>query len=74
MEIAGKAEADPDEVSLPLMIAYMPQLAYDDRDPIAAFVAYGREARFIRPSTHTAIQAPASPANPIRPIPDGLAL
>ena len=55
LEIAARAGLDPFEVSLPLLIQYLPQFAADGRDPIAAVLAVGRRARFFRPSTRTRI-------------------
>ncbi|MEA2641207.1 MAG: hypothetical protein QOF51_2601, partial [Chloroflexota bacterium] len=61
LEIAGRAGVDPFEVSLHLLVVYLPQYAYTGQDPVAEFVAHGRELRFIRPSTRTVIQAPDLP-------------
>ena len=62
LEIAGRAGVDPFEVSLPLLIEYLPFLARCGDDPIRTFVADGRRVRFIRPSSRTRIQAPVIPA------------
>jgi hypothetical protein len=61
LEIAGRAGVDPFEISMPLMIAYLPQYAARHDDPIAAFIADGRLLRFIRPSTRDRPQAPDLP-------------
>lgn len=74
LEIAGKAGADPFEVSLPLLIQYLPFFAARGLDPVQAFVEQGRALRLIRPSTRTAIQAPAIPPEALAPRPDDLAL
>lgn len=74
MEIAGRADADPYEVSMQLMIAYLPQLAREGRDPITTFLEIGRTARFIRPSTRTAIEAPDIPPEAMAPVPESLTL
>lgn len=42
MEIAARAQADPFEVSLALMVQYLPQFAYIGQDPIKLFVEQGR--------------------------------
>src|SRR5262249_46968927 len=38
LEIAGRAGADPFEVSLPLLVEYAPRLAREGKDPVAFFV------------------------------------
>lgn len=74
MEIAGRARADPFEVSMELLVRHLPQYAYTRQDPVAAFVSTGRELRFIRPSTRTAIRAPAVPSDQVNPMPPDLIL
>lgn len=73
-EIAGRADVDPYEVSMQLMIEYLPQLAREGRDPIATFLDIGRSARFIRPSTRTVVDAPDIPPEAITPKPESLLL
>lgn len=58
LEIAGQAGVDPFDVSLPLLIEYLPFFASFGDDPLRAFVEGGRQVRFIRPSRRTRIQAP----------------
>lgn len=48
-EIAVRAQADLREVSLPLMIRWLPRLAADGHDAVAEFVRAGRRAGYIRP-------------------------
>ena len=74
MEIAGRAQADPFEVSMELLVRHLPQYAYTGRDPVAAFVSMGRELRLIRPSTRTVIRAPSVPLDQINPLPPDLTL
>ncbi len=74
MEIAGRAGADPFEVSMELLVRHLPQYAYTGRDPVAAFVSMGRELRLIRPSTRTVIRAPEVPLDRIVPLPPDLVL
>lgn len=74
LEIAGRADVDPDEVSLALLVQYLPILARDGRDPVAFFVAVGRQAGFIRPSTRIKRQIPFVPPDQIVPLPPDLAL
>jgi len=63
LEIAGRAGVDPFEVSLPLLIHYLPFFASFGDDPLRAFVEDGRRVGFIRPSSRTRIQAPTIPAH-----------
>lgn len=62
-QIAAAAEVDPQEVSLPLLVRYVPQYVAEGRDPIAAWVDHGRDARFIRPSRRLLPQTPTLPAD-----------
>jgi hypothetical protein len=71
LEIASRAGVDPFDVSLALLVQYLPQFAYTGQDPVAFFVAEGRRLRLIRPSTRTHIQAPTIPPEKItHPPPD----
>lgn len=74
LEIAGTAGVDPFEVSLPLLVTYLPLLLAHGDDPVAVFVREGRRLGFIRPSTRTRIRAPTLPSGAIRPPPKTLAL
>src|SRR5207253_643115 len=74
MEIAGRAEVDPYEVSMELLVRYMPQYAYVGEDPVRVFVERGRELRFIRPSTRTQIEAPLVDPDQLVPLPPDLVL
>ena len=58
MEVAFRAEVDPFEVSLPLLIDYLPQWSAQGRDAISECVRQGRALGIIRPSSRTRIQAP----------------
>jgi len=49
LQVAAGAGADVREVSLPLLIRWMPQLAAEGKDPVAEFVREGRAAGYIRP-------------------------
>jgi hypothetical protein len=48
-EIAEAAGAEVREVSLELMLRWLPQLAKEGRDPVAELVRMGRRGGFIRP-------------------------
>lgn len=74
LEIAGRAGVDPFDVSLPLMIEYIPRWSADGTDMIAFFVERGRQAGFIRPSRRVAIRAPVLEPDQIHPLPPGTAL
>lgn len=56
LEIAAKAGVDPFDVSLPLLVAYLPR--WNDVDFIDLVVTRGREAGFIRPSRRIHNQSP----------------
>jgi hypothetical protein len=72
VEIAGRAGVDIFDVSLPLLIEYMPLFARNGEDPVAGFVEHGRELRFIRPSRRIKIIAPTIPENRLVPLPPGI--
>lgn len=74
LEIAGRAGVDPVEVSLPLLVEYVPRLLADGVDPVALFVTEGRRLQFIRPSPRTVIHAPVLPPEEILPRPPDLVL
>lgn len=74
MEIAARAGVDPFEVSMPLLVEYMPRFVYTGEDPVTVFVQQGRELGFIRPSRRTIIRAPAFDAANIMPVPPELLL
>lgn len=73
-EIAARAGVDPFDVSMKLLVQYIPELTSMGIDPIEAFVERGREARFIRPSRRTQIKAPIIPPEEINPLPPDLVL
>lgn len=56
LEIAGRAGVDPFDVSLPLLVEYLP--AWNDVDFIQLVAAQGRDSSFIRPSRRIRIQTP----------------
>ena len=61
LEIAGRAGVPTFDVSLALLVQYLPHFAATGQDPVACFVERGRAAGFIRPSTRTRVQAPTIP-------------
>ena len=74
VEIAGRAGVDPFEVSMALLVTYLPQFTAQGRDGVAAFVAQGRTLGFIRPSTRTRVQAPVLDPALLLPLPPDLVL
>ena len=74
LEIAGRAGVGPFDVSLALLVEYLPRLARAGRDPLAVFVEQGRALGFIRPSTRTTIRAPTIPPAALLPLPPGTVL
>jgi len=74
MEIAGRANVDPFDVSMQLLIRYLPALAADGTDPITLFVQRGRFARFIRPASRLRATAPDIPFHLLSPPPPDLVL
>jgi hypothetical protein len=73
-EIATKADADVFEVSLDLMIRWLPRLAHEGLDPIQTTVERGRQAKIIRPSTRIKHDIPDPPLADYEPLPDGVSL
>lgn len=73
-EVAERADVDPFDVSLPLLIEYLPQYAARHPDPVAIFVQEGRHLGFIRPSRRTKIRAPVIPDDALTPLPPDLLL
>jgi hypothetical protein len=69
VEIAGTAQVDVFDVSLPLLVQYLPLYASRGSDPIGTFVADARRLRFIRPSRRTQIEAPDIPPEAYLPPP-----
>ena len=74
LEIAGRAGVEPFDVSMHLLVQYLPRLAAAGQDPVTTFIEYGRQARFIRPSTRIKVQAPEIPPDQIAPLPPNLLL
>jgi hypothetical protein len=72
LEIAGKAGVDPFDVSLSLLVEYLP--SWNDVDFIALAVERGRDVGFIRPSRRIRIQSPPVDLKDYQPIPHDLCL
>jgi hypothetical protein len=72
LEIAAKAGVDPFDVSLPLLVEYLP--AWSDVDFVALVVERGRAASFIRPSRRIRIHTPPVDLKDYLPPPPDLCL
>ena len=73
-DIAQRAQADVFEVSLDLMIRWLPRFAREGLDPVQTLVERGRQARIIRPASRTRLSLPDIPLHLYRPPPDTLPL
>lgn len=74
LEVAARAGVDLFDVSLTLLIRYLPQFARDGRDPIAVIVATGGAAGLFRPARRVRIQAPRLTPDQLSPPPPNLIL
>jgi hypothetical protein len=73
-EIAQRAQADVEEVSLDLMIRWLPRFAQTGQDPVQQIAERGRLAKIIRPVNRTKRDLPALTLNDYLPAPGGLTL
>lgn len=73
-EVARRAAVAVCDVSLPLLVRWMPRFAAQGEDPVAAFVERGRAAGFIRPSRRVVHRAPEIAAGAIAPLLCGIPL
>lgn len=60
-EIAQGAQVEVDEVSLDLMIRWLPRFAQQGLDPVQAIVERGRQAKIIRSPTRRLLDVPDPP-------------
>jgi len=74
LEIAGRAGVDPFDVSLPLMVEYIPKWSYNGTDMVTLFVEHGRSVGFIRPSRRIRLETPPVDLACIKPAPPDLVL
>jgi hypothetical protein len=72
--IAAQARCDPSDVSMALLVEYVPRYSAEGRDPLHVFVEQGRFLRFIRPSRRTTIRAPVLPRHRLAPLPPATVL
>lgn len=62
VEIAGRAEVPIEEVSMPLLVQYLPEYGRTHPDdPIGAYIADARLLRFIRPASRTRYDVAETP-------------
>lgn len=73
-EVARRAAVDVFDVSLPLLVRWMPRFAAGGEDPVTIFVERGQAAGFIRPSRRIRHEAPAIAAAALVPLPRGVPL
>ncbi len=73
-EIADRAQADVDEVSLDLMIRWLPRFAQTGQDPVQQIAERGRFAKIIRPPTRTKRDLPELALSDYLPAPSHLVL
>ena len=69
LEIAGLAQVDPFDVSLALVTQYVPQLAFEGKNPIKMIIEDGRRVGIIRPSRRIRPQTPAIDLSQMNPLP-----
>jgi hypothetical protein len=74
MEVAGRAKVEAEEVSMELLVGYMPRFASRGLDPVEEFVEQGRALGFIRPSRRIGRRAPRIPSELLTPLPPELVL
>lgn len=73
-EVAARAGAAVEEVSMALLVTWMPRFAAHGDDPGAVWVERGRAAGFIRAARRRPRDAPAVPAESLVPVPAALVL
>jgi transposase len=74
IEIAARANIDLFEVSLPLLIRSLPELAQRGDDPLAFIVETGWQAGLFRPARRVRIQTPDLTSDQLTPAPPDLVL
>jgi hypothetical protein len=74
LEIAGLAKVDPFDISMPLLVEYVPRLTLEGKNPIEMIVKDGRRVGIIRPSRRIRVQTPVIDPSTIVPLPEGIVL
>ncbi|HEY0153467.1 MAG TPA: IS4 family transposase [Longimicrobium sp.] len=73
-EVAARAGVDPFEVSMKLLIEWLPRLGHRGEDPMEVLIEHGRRAKIIRPSRRMKTCAPTIRDEDIVPLPPDLPL
>ena len=73
-DLAQRADVDVFDISLDLMIRWIPRFAKEGSDPIAILAERGRRMMIIRPSTRNKLSAPEPPLTQYSPLPADLQL
>jgi hypothetical protein len=73
-EVAQRVACDPFEISMPLLVEYVPRWAAAGKDPLQMLVEHGRAMRLIRPSRRTVYQLPEVGLDALEPVPPDLVL
>ena len=73
-EIADRAAAEVDDVSLDLLIRWLPRFAQTGQDPLQVIVERGRFAKIIRPASRTRLHLPEVDLAEYLPAPAALLL
>ena len=74
LQIAAQADVDVFEVSLPLLIKFVPQLIRQRENPLEWVLTHGKHLQIIRPSRRLHILAPDIPLELLHPLPPDLPL
>lgn len=61
VELAARAQVDPFDISLPLLLKALPLLMRRRQDPITFLLAHGQHMGIIRPSSRQRLQPPTIP-------------
>jgi hypothetical protein len=69
LQIAAQAGVDAFEVSLPLLVKYVPQLIRERENPCQWVLTHGKHLQIIRPSTRLQIVAPDIALDQLHPLP-----
>lgn len=72
LEIAGRAAVDPFDVSMELLVRWIPRLAAEGRDWLTLLVEDGRRLGFIRPSRRIQLVVPTVAPADLTPAPPDL--
>jgi hypothetical protein len=73
-DIAARAQADLEEVSLDLLIRWLPRFAEDGQDPVQLIVERGRQVKIIRPVHRVQLSLPDPASTDYEPLPENTAL